>query len=127
MNNKGGLQNAKSGFSLGKSLYLCVLLVSLLCTQWIGLWHSVSHTNFQIKELTLSSAPLSDDSNNQHSGSSCQSLDNLALGSFIQNAVKSFHLLNHFKHVLTQLRPVGHFSLVELSYNSRAPPANILL
>lgn len=116
-----GLLNSKNSFSAKKSLYLCILIASLLCTQWIGLWHSVSHAEFQIQK-SASVAIALDDSTNQHGTVACQLLDSLALGSFIQNTVQTVQLLNHFKHVLTQLIKEGQFSSIKLSYNSRAPP-----
>lgn len=113
--------------STRKSLALCFLLIGLIGTQWIGLWHSISHTNAQIQKISASFTNVQDDANNMaHGGVHCQLLDNLALGSFIHHASITLDFRTASKHVLNKVVTNGQLAQVEISYQSRAPPTVIL-
>ena len=118
---------SKIGFSYRKSLFLCFLLTGLVATQWIGLWHSISHTNAQVQKVSVFSTESQDESgSNSHNGIHCQLLDNLALGSFIHNQSSSIDFTNPSKHLLNKVVATIQLTQVEVSYQSRAPPSTIL-
>ena len=121
MRNFGQL-HTKPSFSVKKSLYLCVLLISLLCTQWIGLWHSVSHADAQIQKASVFYIDGQDDTNSQHGGASCQLLDNLALGSFIHSGIQTPSFCDTSTLALTAHVKLAQASQAKLPYQSRAPP-----
>jgi hypothetical protein len=102
---------------------LGALLICLLGTQWVGLNHSISHTqsNQTIERSTTEQDPMF-----QHGSASCHLFDALSLASFITP--------NNFL-VFTGLVPSIYFSNCEQSlkqekhiavYQSRAPPSSIL-
>ena len=118
---------SKASLSFRKALFLCFLLIGLISTQWVGLWHSISHTNAQIQKVSALTLEAQDESgSNSHGGIHCQLLDNLALASFIHNATSSLDFSNPSKHLLNKVIATIQPSQVELSYRSRAPPTTIL-
>lgn len=118
---------SKVSLSFRKALFLCFLLIGLISTQWVGLWHSISHTNAQIQKVSVLSIEAQDESgSNSHNGIHCQLLDNLALGSFIHNASSSLDFTNPSKHLLNKVVATIQLTPVEVSYQSRAPPTAIL-
>jgi hypothetical protein len=102
---------------------LGTLLICLLGTQWVGLNHSISHTQ---GNQTIERSTTDQDTLLQHGSASCHLFDALSLASFITP--------NNFV-VFTALVTGIYFATCEQSlkqqkyvavYQSRAPPTFIL-
>jgi hypothetical protein len=118
---------SKVSLSARKSLFLCFLLVGLISTQWIGLWHSVSHTNAQIQKISALYLDKQDDFNSSsHSGAACQLLDHLALANILINSANSIDFSNSATLALNKVVTKTFLARVDLPYQSRAPPTTLL-
>jgi hypothetical protein len=102
---------------------LGLLVFCLLGTHWVGLNHSIAHTQSnQIVELGSSELdPLL-----QHGSASCHLFDALSLATFISPGINSIAVQNQFSESYFERDHSLQNPLYLALYHSRAPPAFIL-